>query len=167
MRSRPCIYRIWHCFLENTCCFPFLLSVPTSFISSLCQKLGRIRSTWEEGWVPGHGGLTLSCGRQCEWVGTPTSPQLLVLSVLAGGREKRMPMAVPLCPMLLQGTKQPQLFLPGGGAQLCVAELLLFCLPAATACPRVEPGMPPQAQGLRAMEKCCPATVANYAPPHP
>lgn len=51
-------------------------------------------------------------------------------------------MAVPLCPVLLQGTKQLQLFLPGGGARLWAAELLLFCLPAATACPRVEPGMP-------------------------
>lgn len=53
------------------------------------------------------------------------------------------PMSVPLCPVLLQGTKQPRLFLPGRGAWPWAAEPQHSCSPAATAWPRVEPGMPP------------------------
>lgn len=42
----------------------------------------------ERSWVTGHGGCRLSHGRCWEWVGAPTSPQLLALGVLAAGREK-------------------------------------------------------------------------------
>ena len=94
VRSRPCIYRTSHRSLENTRFFPFLLSLPTSFVSSPCQGLGSIRNSPEWGWVAGHGGLTPSHGRWCAWVGAPTSPRLLALGTL--GRERRMSTAVPL-----------------------------------------------------------------------
>lgn len=63
-----------------------------------------------------------------------------------------------------RGTEHPWHALPGRGARPQAAELQRFCSPAATAQPRAEPGMPPRVQGLRAMEKRCPATVANYIP---
>lgn len=88
VRSRPCIYHIWHYSLENTRHFPFPLSVPTSFVSSPCQGLGRIWSTPQRGWDTGHGGLMPSRGRWSKWVGAPTSPQLLALGALVAGRER-------------------------------------------------------------------------------